>query len=58
VVYALAQRHAQGGDAANAIETLKEAIARNPMWKALAARNANFDKDQGRPGVQETGATK
>ena len=44
VVYGLAQRYAQAGDATKAIEALAEAIARNPRWKALAARNAAFDK--------------
>ena len=44
VVYGLAQRYAQAGDATKAIGALAEAIARNPRWKALAARNAAFDK--------------
>ena len=44
VVYGLAQRYAQAGDAAKAIETLGDAIARNPLWKAQAARHPAFEK--------------
>lgn len=43
-VYGLAQRYAQAGDAANAVKTLKQAIAKHAGWKALASRNTSFDK--------------
>lgn len=44
LVYGLAQRYAQAGDAANAVKSLKEAIARHAGWRDLASRNPGFDK--------------
>lgn len=44
LVYGLAQRYAQAGDAANAVKTLKQAIAKHAGWKTLAGRNPNFEK--------------
>ena len=49
VIYGLAQRYAQAGDVANALENLREAIAQNPRWKAVAARNTSFDKIKDHP---------
>lgn len=43
LMYALAQRHAQAGDTARALEYLGRAIARQPVqWKAQAAEDAIF----------------
>jgi uncharacterized Ntn-hydrolase superfamily protein len=45
LMYALAQRYAQSGDAANAIKWLSTAIARQPkQWKARAAEDPVFAK--------------
>lgn len=44
LVYGLAQRYAQAGDAPNALKTLRQAIAKHAGWKALAQRNNAFDK--------------
>jgi uncharacterized Ntn-hydrolase superfamily protein len=49
LVYGLAQRYAQAGDAPNAVKTLRQAISKHAGWKALAGRNANFDKVRNDP---------
>ena len=49
LIYGLAQRYAQAGDAPNSVKTLKQAIAKHAGWKVLAGRNVNFDKVKGDP---------
>jgi len=49
LVYGLAQRYAQSGDAANAVKTLRQAIAKHAGWKTLAGRNVNFDRIKNDP---------
>ena len=49
LVYSLAQRYAQSGDAPNAVKTLRQAIAKHAGWKTLAGRNVNFDKIKNDP---------
>jgi tetratricopeptide (TPR) repeat protein len=51
--YALAQRHAQAGDAAAALKWLGTAIARQPVvWKPRAAEDPIFQKLHARPEFQ------
>ena len=47
-MYGLARLHAQAGDAADAIESLTQAIERNVRWREVAATSGDFDsvKDQ------------
>lgn len=53
LMYALAQRYAQAGDTARALEQLGAAIARQPkQWKAQAADDPVFARLKGDPAFQ------
>ena len=43
LIYGLARLHARAGDAANAVEMLRDAIERNARWRKLAGTQADFD---------------
>jgi uncharacterized Ntn-hydrolase superfamily protein len=54
LMYALAQRYAQAGDTANALEQLGRAIRRQPkQWKAEAAKDPVFAKLRDLPAFQK-----
>jgi uncharacterized Ntn-hydrolase superfamily protein len=53
LVYGLAQRYAQAGDAANAAATLQKAIGKHAGWRTLAGRNPAFDKVRSDPAFQK-----
>jgi tetratricopeptide (TPR) repeat protein len=53
LMYALAQRYAQAGDTAKALEHLSAAIARQPkQWKAQAADDPIFARLKSDPAFQ------
>ncbi len=43
-IYGLARLYARSGDAANAVESLGQAIAKFPGWRELAARHPDFER--------------
>lgn len=54
LMYALAQRHAQAGDHAKALEQLRHAIARQPkQWKPEAANDPAFASMKAMPAFQQ-----
>jgi len=53
LVYGLAQRYAQAGDAAHAAKALGDAIARHAGWRDLAMRNPAFDTIRQAPEFQK-----
>ena len=54
LIYALAQRYAQAGDTAHALEQLAVAIKRQPrQWKAQAAADPVFEKIKDQPAFAE-----
>jgi uncharacterized Ntn-hydrolase superfamily protein len=59
LLYGLAQRYAQAGDAASAAAMLQKAIAKHERWRELAGRNQAFDKVRADPAFQKviTGKT-
>ena len=52
LVYGLAQRYAQAGDAANAAATLRKAIEAHAGWRTLAQQNPVFDSVRSDPEFQ------
>lgn len=58
LVYGLAQRYAQAGDAANAASSLQKAIEAHAGWRALAERNPVFDNIRSDPAFQKVALVK
>jgi uncharacterized Ntn-hydrolase superfamily protein len=53
LVYALAQRYAQTGDAGNAIAALTDALNMHPRWREAAKTQPNFDRIRNDPAFRK-----
>jgi uncharacterized Ntn-hydrolase superfamily protein len=53
LVYTLAQRYAQIGDADNAIASLRRALSMHNRWRQAARSEPNFDKVRNHPGFKQ-----